>query len=30
MAVAAEWSINPATLDERDDLPPRGLLGFPA
>lgn len=28
MAVAAEWSINPTTLDERDDLPPRGLLGF--
>lgn len=28
MAVAAEWSINPTTVDERDDLPPRGLLGF--
>ncbi|HEX9517015.1 MAG TPA: hypothetical protein VF940_12675 [Streptosporangiaceae bacterium] len=28
MAVAAEWSINPTTLDERDDLPPHGLLGF--
>lgn len=28
LAVAAEWSVNPATLDERDDLPPRGLLGF--
>ncbi len=28
MAVAAEWSINPTTLDERDDLPLRGLLGF--
>ncbi len=28
MAVATEWSINPTTLDERDDLPPRGLLGF--
>lgn len=28
MAVAAEWSLNPTTLDERDDLPPRGLLGF--
>ncbi len=28
MAVAAEWSLNPTTLDERDDLPPRGLIGF--
>ncbi|HEY1325159.1 MAG TPA: hypothetical protein VGF32_33215 [Streptosporangiaceae bacterium] len=28
MAVAAEWSINPTTLDERDDLPSRGLMGF--
>jgi hypothetical protein len=28
MAVAAEWSIDPTTLDERDDLPPHGLLGF--
>lgn len=28
MAVAAEWSINPTTLNERDDLPPHGLLGF--
>ncbi len=28
MAVAAEWSLNPTALDERDDLPPRGLLGF--
>ena len=28
MAVAAEWSVNPTTLDERDDLPPGGLLGF--
>lgn len=28
MAVAAEWSINPTTLDERDDLPPHGLVGF--
>ena len=28
LAVAAEWSVNPTTLDERDDLPPRGLLGF--
>ena len=28
MAVAAEWSINPTTLDERHDLLPRGLLGF--
>ena len=28
MAVAAEWSINPTALGERDDLPPRGLLGF--
>jgi hypothetical protein len=28
MTVAAEWSINPTTLGERDDLPPRGLLGF--
>ncbi|MFC5747477.1 hypothetical protein [Actinomadura rugatobispora] len=28
MAVAAEWSVNPTMLDERDDLPPHGLLGF--
>jgi len=28
MAVATEWSINPTTLDERDGLPPHGLLGF--
>lgn len=28
MAVAAEWSVDPTTLDDRDDLPPRGLLGF--
>lgn len=28
LAVAAEWSINPTTLEERDDLPPRSLLGF--
>jgi hypothetical protein len=28
MAVAAEWSINPTTLEERDDLPSHGLLGF--
>jgi hypothetical protein len=28
MAVAAEWGIDPTTLDKRDDLPPRGLLGF--
>jgi hypothetical protein len=28
MAVAAEWSLDPTTLDERGDLPPRGLLGF--
>jgi hypothetical protein len=28
MAVAAQWSVDPTTLDERDDLPPRGLLGF--
>ena len=28
MAVAAEWSIDPTTLDERDDLPQHGLLGF--
>ena len=28
MAVAADWSINPTTLDQRDDLHPRGLLGF--
>jgi hypothetical protein len=30
MAVATEWSINPTTLEERDDLPPLGLLGFVA
>jgi hypothetical protein len=28
MAVAAEWSIDPRALRERDDLPPDGLLGF--
>jgi hypothetical protein len=27
MAVAAEWSINPTTLDDRDNLSPLGLLG---
>jgi hypothetical protein len=28
MTVAAEWSVNPTTLGAREDLPPRGLLGF--
>jgi len=28
MAVAAEWSIDPTTLEERADLPPNGLLGI--
>ncbi len=28
MAVAAEWSIDPTTFDQRGDLPPHGLLGF--
>jgi hypothetical protein len=28
MAVAAEWSIDPTTLEERTDLPPSGLLGI--
>jgi hypothetical protein len=28
MAVAAEWSIDPTTLEERPDLPPNGLLGI--
>jgi hypothetical protein len=28
VAVAAAWSLDPTTLDERHDLPPRGLLGF--
>ena len=28
MAVAAQWSVDPTTLDERGDLPSHGLLGF--
>lgn len=28
MAVAAEWSIDPTTLAERDGLPPEGVLGI--
>lgn len=28
MAVAAEWSIDPTTLEERDGLPPEGVLGI--
>jgi hypothetical protein len=27
MAVARAWSVDPTTLEERDDLPPDGLLG---
>jgi hypothetical protein len=28
LAVAAEWSIDPTTLDGHLDLPPEGLLGY--
>jgi hypothetical protein len=28
MAVAEAWSVNPTRLDERDDLPAEGLLGY--